>query len=222
MDRRSGFTSNGNGLTIGSPKERNPRSGLPSCLTSHTDPFPRDTGSESPLPPTPGVVCGRIVGVFGIRGQIKVVSYTDPLEQLLGYRPWEIRTSRGDVFPVEPEGCQRQGQKLVVALAGFTDRTRSEALVGAEISVPRQCFPPLPKGQFYWVDLLGLEVVDEAGIRLGRVSDLTRGPAGDCLTVEGTPPLLIPFVWQSTVLAVELESRRIRIRSAGEGLPGAL
>jgi 16S rRNA processing protein RimM len=167
------------------------------------------------------VVCGRVVGVFGIRGQIKVVSYTDPMEQLLVYRPWEIRTSRGDAVPVEPKGFQRQGQKLVVALEGFTDRIQSEILVGAEITVPRHCFPPLPEGQFYWVDLLGLEVVDETGFRLGQVSDLTRGPAGDCLTVAATPPLLIPFVWQSTVLAVELESRRIRIRSAGEAIPGA-
>jgi 16S rRNA processing protein RimM len=167
------------------------------------------------------VFCGRIVGVFGIRGEVKVVSYTEPEEQLLIYRPWQLRLTGREAFPVQPTGAHRRGHMLVVALDGFSDRTRSETLVGGEISVPRQCFPPLPDGQFYWVDLLGLEVVDEAGTRLGRVSDLTRGPAGDCLAVTGTPPLLIPFVWKSTVLSVELESHRIRIRSAEETLPGA-
>jgi 16S rRNA processing protein RimM len=71
----------------------------------------------------------------------------------------------------------------------------------------------LPEGQFYWVDLVGLKVVNEEGVPLGRVTDLIRGPAGDCLAVSGVEDQLIPFSWQTTVLAVDLKSRRIQVRS---------
>ncbi len=186
---------------------------MPNCLPFRTDPPPGDPeGGEPPLT-SAWVECGRITGVFGIRGELKIASYTEPAERLLDYRPWMLSLAQGQPQPVHPVGSHRRGSQLVVALDGLTDRTRAESLVGGALSVPRTCFPTLPEGQFYWVDLVGLKVVNEEGVPLGRVTDLIRGPAGDCLAVSGVEDQLIPFSWQTTVLAVDLKSRRIQVRS---------
>lgn len=159
------------------------------------------------------VTLGRVSGVFGIKGWIKVYSYTRPPENILQYRRWWL--SRGEGFEVSVLASQVQGQSLVAQLsdAGGTpikDRDVAAGLIGAEIAVDRELLPKLPDGEFYWVDLLGMQVENSEGVALGAVTDVTSNGAQDVLVVgEGETERLIPFVSPQIVREIDHAARRI-------------
>lgn len=156
------------------------------------------------------LVVGRIVGVHGIRGWVKVHSYTDPLENIFEYQPWYLKGERG-WEPVDVTGSRPQGKGLVAQLAGENDRNRAtERFVGREIAVPRASLPDLEDGEYYWRDLIGLRVRTEAGQDLGKVASLLETGANDVLVVRAdrdsldTKERLIPWVPGQYVSSVDL------------------
>ena len=154
------------------------------------------------------VLLGKIVGVFGVEGWVKVHSYTEPRENLFRYRPWILRDGAGE-RTVEQARGRAQGQGLVAAIPGIEDRDAAAALIGTEIFVERTSLPPAKEGEYYWSDLEGLEVVLEDGRTLGRVSHLFSTGANDVLVVKGERERLLPYVTGDVVKSVELESGRI-------------
>lgn len=154
------------------------------------------------------IALGHILGVHGIRGWVRVFSHTEPREAILDYRPWLLGD---DERPVEPLEGARHGKTVIVRLEGIGDRDEAERLVGQTIGVERRDLPELGKGQFYWVDLIGLEVVLKGGESLGTVEDLMTTGAHDVMVVRGDRERLIPFVLNRTVLGVDFESRRITV-----------
>ena len=109
------------------------------------------------------VLLGRIVGVHGVRGELKLESYTDPRMRIFRYQPWQLGTGSG---VVQVAGCQgrAQGKGIVATLPGIDDRDAAAALVGSDIRVPRAALPPAAPGEYYWADLEGLEVVTMQGV----------------------------------------------------------
>ncbi|MDX1432665.1 MAG: ribosome maturation factor RimM [Gammaproteobacteria bacterium] len=156
------------------------------------------------------VVVGRVSGVFGVRGWVRVRSHTEPAERLLDYSPWLLEGA-GEPRRLAPEQGRPHGEGLVAKLAGIDDRDQAMALVGADISVAREQLPALAEGEYYWVDLIGLEVVNREGRSLGRVADLMATGANDVLRVTGERERLIPFVTHDVVLAVDLAAGRIDV-----------
>jgi 16S rRNA processing protein RimM len=154
------------------------------------------------------VVVGRITGVFGIKGWVKVASFTDPADNLLEYRPWLIES--GDGFaPLEVVEVKRRTGGFVARIEGCDDRTRAEAFAGRDIAVPRSEMPAAEDGEYYWFDLVGLDVTTPAGIALGRVNRLMQTGANDVLvTREDGKERLIPFI-ASVVTEVDLGAGRI-------------
>jgi 16S rRNA processing protein RimM len=109
-----------------------------------------------------------------------------------------------------------QGKGLVARLAPvdgepILDRDAAAALVGCDIAVPRDHLPPLPEGEHYWVDLIGLRVVGRDGDELGAVVDVIDTGAHGVLVVAGERKRLIPLVTGSIVEAVDLDAGRIRV-----------
>ena len=156
------------------------------------------------------VVVGHVSGVFGVRGWLRVRSYTEPPEQLLRYSPWQLELA-GERRALVVEQGRRHAGGLVAKLAGVADRDAACALAGAQISIARSQLPALADGEFYWVDLIGLEVVGRDGKRLGRVTGLMATGANDVLRVAGERERLIPFVLDEVVLAVDLTAGRIEV-----------
>lgn len=154
------------------------------------------------------IVLGHIAGVHGIRGWVQVFSHTEPREAILDYRPWLLGDGKR---PVEPLDGARHGKTVIVRLEGIEDRDQAERLVGQTIGVERRDLPELGQGQFYWADLIGLEVVLKDGESLGTVEDLMATGAHDVLVVRGDRERLIPFVLDRTVLKVDFESLRITV-----------
>ncbi|SRR5690606_7536487 len=151
------------------------------------------------------VTLGRVSGVFGVKGWIKVHSYTEPRENILGFDRWTLEQN-GRVSEVEVEDGRAHGKGLVAKLAGCDDRDRALELIGAEISVERAALPRLGPDEYYWTDLEGLEVRTPSGESLGRVDHLLATGANDVLVVRGERELLIPFVLERVIRDVDLAS----------------
>jgi 16S rRNA processing protein RimM len=152
------------------------------------------------------VTLGRISGAHGIKGWVKVHSETSPRENIVHYSPWVlVRGGRREERDVD--AGRLQGKAVVAKLAGCDDRDAAEALAGAEIAIPRAQLPPTSApGEFYWADLVGLEVRTLEGALLGRIVQLFETGANDVIVVQGERERLIPYIWQQVVRDVDLEA----------------
>lgn len=159
------------------------------------------------------VTVGRIVGVFGVRGWVKVQSFTRPPENLLRYRRWRIVSA--SPFEAKVLEARPHTGGFVASLtdregAAITDRDVAAALLGAEIQVDRSLLPPAPAGSYYWADLIGLRVKSVSGAVLGKVTGLLDNGAQDVLEVQdGELQRLIPFVKGPIIRSVDLEGGEI-------------
>ena len=159
---------------------------------------------------TQPVILGRVVGLFGVRGWIKVYSYTEPREAVLNYKEWLLRRD-GTWQRVELAEGKRHGKAVIVRLAGIVDRDAAAELLGSEIGVDRDALPEPEEGRYYWADLEGLTVVDRDGTELGKVAYLMATGANDVLVVDGPVERLIPFVPETVILDVDLAAGVIRV-----------
>jgi 16S rRNA processing protein RimM len=164
----------------------------------------------------PLVSVGRIAGAFGIKGWVKVSSFTEPAENLFAYVPWLLRdrTGRDVLRAAELLECKVHGKAWVARLAGVDDRDSAEALKGLEIAVERDQLPPTGDGQYYWTDLEGLRVEDRDGQVLGRIDHLLETGATDVMVIvqaETGKRLVVPFAVGNTVLEVDLRAGFMRI-----------
>ncbi|GIX34257.1 MAG: ribosome maturation factor RimM [Lysobacteraceae bacterium] len=151
---------------------------------------------------------GEIVGVFGVRGELKLRSHTDPPLAISRYLPWMLRL-RGEVHRVDAPRVRTHGKGLLLQLEQAMDRDQAQSWVGAEIWVPRSALPPTAEGEYYWVDLEGLEVHTVDGVLLGRISHLFATAANDVIVVRGERERLIPFLQPDVVRKVDLEAGRM-------------
>lgn len=157
------------------------------------------------------VILGRVTGLFGVRGWVKIYSYTEPREAVLGYGPWWLRRDGSDWRQVRVTEGQRHGRSVVARLDGYDDRDAAAELLDADIAVAPEALPEPAEGQYYWHDLAGLEVVHRDGTRLGRVARILETGANDVLVVEGDRERLIPFVPEKVILDVDLANGEILV-----------
>ena len=156
------------------------------------------------------VTMGRVSGVYGVRGWLRVRSDCEPPEGLLDYSPWQLETATGWRHLALEDG-RVHGPGLVVKLAGIDDREQARGLVGRDIAVERSALPALAADEYYWNDLIGLVVVTRDGEQLGRVSGLMQTGTNDVLVVSGERTRLIPFILERVVLVVDAQARRIEV-----------
>lgn len=154
------------------------------------------------------VVVGRVAGLYGVRGWIKVISYTDPRKNILGYRPWHLERA-GIIEPVDLAAGREQGKGLVAQVAGIEDRDAAAGLIGANILVNRELFAQTGSNEYYWRDLVGLRVATIEGVTLGVVDSLLETGANDVLVLQGERRRLIPFVVDDIVKRVDLDAATI-------------
>ena len=150
------------------------------------------------------VVLGQITGLFGVKGWVKVFSYTDPRDNIAAYPHWHLELD-GRVLAANVESCRRQGKGVIAKLADVDDRDEAAAWLGAQISVRRTELPTPAPGEYYWADLEQLEVRTVTGVCLGRVHHLIATGANDVLVVRGEREHLIPFVEGQSVREVDLD-----------------
>ena len=161
------------------------------------------------------IVLGKITSVHGVRGEVKIYSFTDPIDNLLGYPAWTLKRD-GEVKQVELVSGRLQGKILVAKLKGLDDREVARTFVGFDICVPRALLPDLDDGEYYWHQLEGLKVIDLQGQLLGRLDHLLETGSNDVMVVKPCPgslddrERLLPYTEQC-VQKVDLAAGEMRV-----------
>ena len=150
------------------------------------------------------IVLGKVSGLFGVRGWVKIHSFTDPREAILSYSDWRIERG-GDWKPIELAEGKPHGKTVVARFEGTASREEAAQYVGATIGVPRAALPTTGDGEYYWADLEGLQVRDTDGAVIGTVAYLLETGANDVLVVrDGDREILVPFVADSVIRKVDI------------------
>jgi 16S rRNA processing protein RimM len=155
------------------------------------------------------VVLGRVGAPHGLLGWVKVHSFTEPLEGIVKYGPWELArgASLGHRAVLD---WKRAGSGIAVRLEGVGSREEAQALTGAEIIVARSELPEPGPGEFYWHDLMGLEAFSPSGVPLGRVTGVLELPAHPVLVLRGERERLVPLV-PERLAGVDIEAGRLTL-----------
>ncbi len=171
--------------------------------------------SASPAAAEDLIVLGKIYSVHGVRGEVKVYSFTDPIDNLLDYPRWTLRRD-GESRQVELASGRLQGKVLVIKIKGLDDREEARSLAGFDICVPRSLLPVLDDGEFYWLQLQGLKVIDLQGQLLGKIDHLLETGANDVMVVRpcvgslDDRERLLPYTDQC-VQSVDLQAAEMRV-----------
>jgi 16S rRNA processing protein RimM len=151
---------------------------------------------------------GKISGVFGVKGWIKAFSFTDPRENILNYSPWLLKKD-SETRSVSVIGGKLQGKAVVAQLDGINDRNQAAGFIGWDIVITSEQLPKAAKGEYYWSDLIGLNVETTLGVQLGVVVSLLETGANDVLIVQGERERVIPFLQKQTIMNIDLDAGRI-------------
>ena len=154
------------------------------------------------------VIVGRISGIHGVKGWIKVHSFTEPRENIVTYDPWRLHLAN-ETRKFSVAAGRASGKTIIAQLCGVEDRDSAAGLIGAEILVEREKFSAAKKGEYYWTDLIGLQVQTVNGQDLGVVDHLIETGANDVLVIDGDRRRLVPFLMDIVIKAVDLDDRKI-------------
>jgi 16S rRNA processing protein RimM len=173
------------------------------------------------------IILGRISGVHGVQGWVKVYSWTDPMESIVDYSPWYIRPQdiKAGAGPGADNGAawqkikvksgRKQGKTVVAKLEHCNDRDEAQALIGYEIAIePGQLETLDDENEFYWRDLIGLRVVNHQQEELGVVQDLMETGVNDVLVVfseKDQRERLIPWTPGHAVESVDRDAKVIYV-----------
>lgn len=157
------------------------------------------------------IVVGRISGLYGVRGWVKVFSHTQPRENILTYATWYLKRQGAWVATTLEEG-RTQGKGIVARLKGCDDRDAAAALMETVIAIRREQLAAAEPGEYYWADLKGLHVSNLDGVELGVVDHLLETGANDVLVVkQGKTERLIPFVQGQFVTNIDLKAGEMTV-----------
>ncbi|MFT5394825.1 MAG: 16S rRNA processing protein RimM [Gammaproteobacteria bacterium] len=161
------------------------------------------------------ILVGRIGGVYGVRGWLKIESYTRPKENIFTYFPWLIHVD-SSWKEVDIEEFQQRGNgRLLVKMTGIDTPEEAREYVHCELAVTQGKLPELSKGEYYWHDLIGLEVFNQDEINLGKVKNIVETGANDVLVIkkggENKVKTLIPLVMDVFVKRVDLIGKTIHV-----------
>ncbi|WP_455200254.1 ribosome maturation factor RimM [Kaarinaea lacus] len=159
------------------------------------------------------VVVGKVSSAYGIKGWLKINSFTDPITNILQYDPLYLqsRDSRQSWEAIRVSNGRAHGKQVVIQFEGVNDRNQAELLRGLEIAVTRDQLPEPEDDEYYWVDLEGLSVINLDGITLGVVDSVMETGANDVLVVKGDKERLIPYVMDEFIHAIDLDAGTITV-----------
>lgn len=156
---------------------------------------------------------GKISGAFGVKGWVKVFSFTEPRANILEYSPLFL-SRRGEWIEIKVSAGHAQGKGVVMGIANVTDRDQVQPLIGSELAIKKEQLEPADEDEFYWADLQGLTVINLEDETLGQVDHLLETGANDVLVVKAkgdNTERLIPFVMDDIVKLVDLDKQVIQV-----------
>lgn len=155
------------------------------------------------------VVVGRFGRVHGVRGDIHIISFTEPFTNILDYQPWLIEKN-GEWQPLSVSSVQAQQNAIIAHIEGCDDRDLAKRYTNKDIAVPFETLPKLEENEFYWSELIGMHVINKTGEDLGKVTSLMETGANDVLVVKGNSEHLVPYT-KEVVLRVDKATQQIHV-----------
>ena len=163
------------------------------------------------------VLLGKIVATHGVRGQLRVHSYSGEHTALLALKSIFLKDPAGVLEPFDVKSAASHGKRVLILLKGYEDINKVLPLVGRELYARREDLPELEEDEYYWCDLIGLAVVTEEGENLGRLTEIIATGSNDVYVVRsGAREYLVPAL-TDVVVAVNLAAGTMTI-SPPEGL----
>jgi len=156
------------------------------------------------------VTVGRIGSAHGIRGWNRIISFTQPVDNILNYSPWQMKIN-GEWQEIKISSGQPHGQHVIAHIVGSNDRDQAQALTGADIAISKEQLAKLKDDEYYWSDLEGLTVINQDGTELGQVQGLMETGANDVLVIKGEKELAIPYLPGTYVTKVDLAKQAIHV-----------
>ena len=162
------------------------------------------------------LVLGKFTSPYGVKGWIKVYSYTEPMENIGNYHPIWFEHN-GQKREITLDSVKRHGKGLVAKIAGCDVREQTLEYTGGSLVVPREQLAPLEPGEYYWSDLIGLAVINDRGEELGKVNHLIETGSNDVLVVRGTESSidkrerLIPYLPEQVILEIDTSAQTMRV-----------
>ncbi len=156
------------------------------------------------------VVLGRFGRVHGIKGFIRVHSFTEPPEGILGYTVWHAFIANQWQL-IKLVRTELTNKALLVQVEGYDEREQIAQLTNKEIAIERSQLPSLKPGEYYWHELIGMQVVNQENNILGNVGEILPTGANDVLVVSGDKRYLIPYLPQQTIVSINSNLRLITV-----------
>lgn len=167
------------------------------------------------------VVIGRIGAVYGVKGWLKIQSYTENPEDIFSYSPWSLQSNaarqQSDKAVTIAE-WRRHNKGLIARIDGVNDREQASHFTGLEVSINAEELPALAEDEFYWRDLIGMRVKNKQGYDMGVVEQMMPTAANDVLVVSansndafGKSERLIPFIQSEYILDVDNDNQLIQV-----------
>jgi 16S rRNA processing protein RimM len=158
------------------------------------------------------ITVGKLGAAFGVKGWLKVHSFTENIDNILGYSPWYLSCNKKDWAPITIEDGRNHSNGIIVKFKDINTPEKARLLTGYMIAISRSQLAVLKKDEYYWTDLEGLTVINKDGSTLGKITHLIATGSNDVLVVNnGEYELLIPYLLNNTVLNVELEKSVIYV-----------
>lgn len=154
------------------------------------------------------VLVGSVGKPHGVKGWVKINSYTEPLSNILLYQPWYLAAHDKEVLcPIEIQQHQIHNQRLVVQFENCQTPESAQLFTNHKIYVDRKQFSPLATQEYYWTDLEGLKVYTCENVYLGIIQTIFATGSNDVLIIEGEKRVLIPFLLDRTIKSIDLEQQ---------------
>ena len=159
------------------------------------------------------ILVGKISNPHGIKGWVKVISFTDPIENILSYKKWTISDNETEKTYCLEDSRIQGNKKIVIKLEGVNNRDDADLLKNLQIEINRSDLPKLEENSYYWEDLVDFNVIDIKGMQVGKVDSLFRTGSNDVLVIinETKQRLLVPFVMEEVIKYVDLDKELISI-----------
>lgn len=161
------------------------------------------------------IVIGKIGAPYGVKGWVKITTYTDEIEGVFNYSPWLLGADEKE-YTVDHWRTHNKG--VVAKLVGVETRDDAESIKNFDISIKAQQLPQLAEDEFYWRELVGMKVVTEKGYDLGVVKELFETGANDVMLVRANPndgfgqkERMLPFLFEQVVKQVDKQGRTITV-----------
>jgi len=155
------------------------------------------------------ITIGRFGSTFGIQGWIKIISFTDPVENIINLAPLFIKKNN-DWQQLYLKDIKKHGKNIIAKINDVNDPETAAMYTNLDIAIEHEQLPKLAKNEYYWSDLEGLNVINKEGQELGQVDHLFATGSNDVLVVKNDHERLIPYI-DDVVLKIDIENKLITV-----------